>query len=110
METNLIVEIFSNLMEAYPVPNIEAMAVAEKLVIEFFSRFGVPMQIKSDRGRLLDCALYEEMCKMLYVEYKMSTPFHPQGNSVVEQMVKIVGNLSPAFVKPTENGTRIFYC
>ena len=34
---------------------------------------------------------------LLEVEHKMSTPFHPQGNSRVERMVKVVGNLISAF-------------
>ena len=93
----VIVDSFSKWMEAYPVPNIEAKTVAERLVMEFFSRFGVPLQIKSDRGRQFDCALFEEMCTLLDIEHRMSTPFHPQGNSRVERMVKVVGNLISAF-------------
>ena len=34
---------------------------------------------------------------MLDVKHKMSTPFHPQGNSRVERMVKVIGNLIAAF-------------
>ena len=93
----VIVDSFSKWMEAYPVPNIEAKTVAEKLVLEFVSRFGVPYQIKSDRGKQFDCELFEQMCVMLEVEHRMSTPFHPQGNSRVERMVKVVGNLISTF-------------
>ena len=35
-------------MEAFPVPNIEAKTVAEKLVLEFISRLRVLYQIKCD--------------------------------------------------------------
>jgi transposase InsO family protein len=93
----VVVDSFSKWMEAYAVPNIEAKTIAEKLVMEFISRFGVPYQIKTDRGRQFDCELFQEMCKMLDVNHKMSTPFHPQGNSRVERMVKVVGNLIAAF-------------
>ena len=39
------------------------------------------------------------MCQLLDVEHKISTPFHPQGNSRVERMVKMVGNLKALFRK-----------
>ena len=44
----VVVDSFSKWMEAYAVPNIEAKTIAEKLVLEFVSRFGVPYQMKSD--------------------------------------------------------------
>ena len=93
----VVVDSFSKWMEAYAIPNIEAKTVAERLVLEFISRFGVPMQIKSDRGRQFECELFREMCLLLDVSHKMSTPFHPQGNSRVERMVKVVGNLISVF-------------
>ena len=99
----VVVDSFSKWMEAYPVPNIEASTVAEKLVMEFFSRFGVLYQIKSDRGKQFDCQLFEQMCELLEVQHKMSTPFHPQGNSRVERMVKVVGNLISAFCQTYKN-------
>ena len=95
----VVVDSFSKWMEAYPIPNIEAKTVAERLVLEFISRFGVPLQIKSDRGRQFDCELFKEMCILLDVEHRMSTPFHPQGNSRVERMVKVVGNLISTFCR-----------
>ena len=61
----VVVDSFSKWMEAYAVPNIEAKTIAEKLVLEFISRFGVPYQIKSDRGRQFDCELFASMCEML---------------------------------------------
>jgi len=93
----VIVDSFSKWMEAYPLPNIEAKTVAERFVLEFVSRFGVPYQIKTDRGRQFECELFKELCVLLEVNRKTSTPFHPQGNSRVERMVKVVGNLIAAF-------------
>lgn len=93
----VLVDSFSKWIEAYPIPNIEAKTVAEKVVMEFVSRFGVPHTIKSDRGRQFECELFSEMCQLLEVEHKMSTPFHPQGNSRCERMVKVVGNLISSY-------------
>jgi transposase InsO family protein len=95
----VIVDSFSKWMEAYPLPDIEAKTVAETLVREFISRFGVPFWIKSDRGRQFECKLFEAMCDLMDIEHKTSTAFHPQGNSRVERMVKVVVNLMSAYCK-----------
>jgi len=71
--------------------------VEERLVLEFFSRFGVPMQIKSDQGRQFESDLFHHLSRMLEIDHKTSTAFHPQGNSQVERMVKVVGNLISAY-------------
>jgi hypothetical protein len=93
----VVVDSFSKWMEAYPVKNIEAKTVAEALVKEFISRFGVPYWIKSDRGKQFECELFNSMCDLLEVDHRMSTAFHPQGNSRVERMVKVVGNLLSSY-------------
>lgn len=93
----VVVDSFTKWMEAYAIPNIEAQTVAEKLVLEFFSRFGVPLRIKSDQGRQFQCELFRQLCLMLEIDHHVSTAFHPQGNSRVERMVKVVGNLIAAY-------------
>ncbi len=42
---------FTRWMEAYPIPNQEAITVATKLVNELFCRFSIPEQLHSDQGR-----------------------------------------------------------
>lgn len=42
---------FSKWVEAYAVPNHMALTVADKIVTEFFCRFGKPNQIHTDQGR-----------------------------------------------------------
>lgn len=41
---------FTKWPEAYALPNQQAATVAEALVNQFFSRFGVPLEIHSDQG------------------------------------------------------------
>ena len=93
----VVLDSFSEWMEAYPLPNIEAKTIAEKLVLQFISRFGVPLQIKSDQCKQFDCELFRAMCKLLNIDHKMSTPFHPRGNSRVERIVKVVSKVIAAF-------------
>ena len=93
----VVVDSFSKWMEAYPLPDTGAKAVAEVFVKQFVSRFGVPFWIKSDLARNFKCELFSHLCELLQVTHKTSTAFHPQGNSRVERMVKVVGNLLAAF-------------
>ena len=79
----LVVDSFSKWMEAYAVPKIKVKTIAEKLVMEFISSFGISKQIKSDRGKQFNCELFRNMCQLLDVDYKMSSPFHPHDNSRV---------------------------
>ena len=74
----LVVDSFSKWVEAYAVPNIEGKTMAKKFVMEFISRFGIPVQIKSDSGKQFDCELLRNTCQLLDINHKMSTPFYPR--------------------------------
>jgi len=92
----VIVDSFTRWMEAYPIPNKEAKTVAEQLVMQFMSRFGVPYWIKSDQGREFE-GVFAAVCELLGAEHRTSTAYHPQGNSNAERMVKVVRNLINAY-------------
>ena len=47
----IAMDYFSKWPEAYALPNQEAVTVANVLVSQFFSRFGVPAELHSDQGR-----------------------------------------------------------
>ena len=89
----VVVDSFTKWMEAYSLPDSEAETVAAALVDGFIARFGVPYWIKTDRGSQLTGKVFTELCKILEVDHRTSTPFHPQGNAKCERMVKVVGNL-----------------
>ncbi len=49
----IVQDYFTKWVEAYALPNQEAVTVAEVLFREFVSRFGVPMILHSDQGSYL---------------------------------------------------------
>ena len=79
------VDYFTRWVEAYGIPNQEAMTVARKLVDEMFCRFSPPEQLHSDQGRQFESALVKETCNILGVKKTHTTPYHPQGNGMVER-------------------------
>ena len=55
---------FTKWMEAYPIPNQDAITVANKLVNEFICRFSVPRQLHSDQGAQFESQVITEVCKL----------------------------------------------
>ena len=81
----VIADYFTKWVEAYPIPNQEALTVAELLVKEFICRFGAPLLIHSDQGRNFESALFAEMCQLLGIKKTRTTPYHPQSDGMVER-------------------------
>ena len=65
--------------------NQEATTVADKLVNEFISRFGVPRQLHNDQGTNFESNVMAEICHVLNIEKTRATPIHPQSDGQVEQ-------------------------
>ena len=68
-----------------PIPNQEAITVAQALVDKFFCHFGLPEQLHSDQGRQFESELLQQICNILRINKSRTTPYHPQSNGVVER-------------------------
>ena len=84
---------FTRWMEAYPIPNQEAITVANKLVDEMFCRFSPPEQLHSDQGRQFESQVVREICKLLKIEKTRTTPYHPQSDGLVERFNRTLLNM-----------------
>lgn len=90
---------FTRWAEAYPLPNQEAETVARKLTQEFFFRFSVPEQLHSDQGRQFESQLIAEVCKLLKINKTRTTPYHPQGDGLVERFNRTLLDMLATTVK-----------
>jgi transposase InsO family protein len=81
---------FTKWPEVYPIPNQEALTVAENLVNNFFCRFGVPRELHSDQGRNFESHLLQEVLQRLGVSKTRTTPLHPQSDGMVERYIKTI--------------------
>ena len=86
--------------EAIPLKKMTAMAVAEGLV-EIFSKTGIPLQLVSDQGTQFVGKVVRQLCKCLHIEKINTTPYHPEGNGVVE---RLHGTLVPMLTKASSQG------
>jgi len=76
---------FTRWPEAWPLKNITTHAVAEKLVTQWFSRFGVPDTVTTDQGRQFDSELFRTLSSTYGFHHIRTSPYHPQSNGLVER-------------------------
>lgn len=65
--------------------DMTARTVAETFVREYVARFGVPLQITTDRGSQFESKLMAEVNNLLGASRIRTTAYHPQANGLVER-------------------------
>lgn len=80
-----IVDRFTRWPEVIPVSDMSAETCARALLSQWISRFGVPHNIVSDRGRQFTSKLWEKLASLLGVSLATTTAYHPQSNGMVER-------------------------
>ena len=86
--------------EAIPLKRMTAKSVAEGLV-DIFSRTGIPLQLVSDQGTQFVGKVVKQLCRCLHIDRIRTTPYHPEGNGVVE---RLHGTLVPMLTKASSQG------
>jgi transposase InsO family protein len=72
-------------LEAVPLRSMEAGACAEAVIQTWITRYGVPSNITTDRGRQFMSALWGALCNRLGISHITTTAYHPQANGMVER-------------------------
>ena len=73
--------------------------MAEVIVKEFVSHFGVPFPLHSDQGRNFEAELFKKMCELLGIEKTRTTALHPQYDGMVERFNRTLENHLAIFVE-----------
>ena len=71
----VLTDYFTKWTEAYPLVNHTAQTVADVMMEQFVSRFGIPRKIHSDQGREFESKLIYELCKLLRIKKTRTTHF-----------------------------------
>jgi hypothetical protein len=80
-----LVDHFSKWAESIPLSNHAAPTVARALVVHVISRFGMQMQILSDRGPEFEGELFIQIMKWLEIDKIRTTAYKPSTNGTVER-------------------------
>lgn len=86
----VVTDHFTRWVECFPVPDMKASTVADVLVNEFIARFGCPRRIHSDCAANFQSDIITEMSRLLGIERSKISPYHPEGNSKCERMMRTV--------------------
>lgn len=70
--------------EAVPLRNIKTRPVVEAL-LQFFSRFGLPREVQSDRGTNFTSGVFQQAMVELGIEQVLSSAYHPQSQGAIER-------------------------
>lgn len=79
------VDRFTRWPEAIPLPDITTHTVAKAFVEGWVSRFGVPLNLTSDRGGQFESRLWDKIMAFLGIRRHRTTSYHPQANGLVER-------------------------
>ena len=94
---------FTRWCDAIAIPDGKAETVARVLDERVFCYFGIPEVIHSDQGSQFESALFAECCKLWNCKKTRTSPYHPQGNSVVERLNRTLGNSLRALLCGSEH-------
>ena len=74
------------------IPDGTTTSIVEVLERQTFNYFGLPERLHTDSGVQFESQLMDELCSVWGIQKTRTTPYHPQGNGVVERGNKDLGD------------------
>jgi len=86
----VIVDHFTQWVEAYPVARATAQMVVKILLEHLIPRYGIIQCIDSDQGTHFTSKIIKLSCQSLGIQWEYHTPWHPQSSGKVERMTQTI--------------------
>ena len=99
---------FTKYVEAYAIPDQTSETICNKLVFEFFSRLGLPLDLHSDQGRSYQSELFRQMCCLLEINQTKSSSYHPSANGICERYNQTLLNMITTYVNEEQTNWDVY--
>ena len=99
---------FTKFVETYAIPNQTAETVANKLVMEFFSRYGLVLDLHSDQGTNFQSELFRQVCCLLEINQTKTTSYRPCSNGMVERFNQTLVNMITTYVNNEQDNWDVY--
>ena len=83
-----IIDGYSKWATLIPLKNANAETISRAFLKHWVAIYGPPERIHSDRGLSFLNEKVNEICATLKIRHSTSSPYYPQGNSMVERLLK----------------------
>ena len=80
-----VIDRFSRWPEAIPLNDTTSISCARALVFHWIARFGIPLDMSSDRGPQFTSQLWKSISELFGIQLHHTTSYHPQANGLVER-------------------------
>ena len=100
----VVTDHFSKWVEIFAVPDQTAETCAEVLLNEVIARYSCPYEILSDQGRNFEGRVFADLCRMLEVRKKRTSPANPQCNGLTERFNRTLLRMVKAYLKGQQTG------
>ena len=89
----VLTDVFSKWSLAVPTKDQKATTVAQVLVREWFSRYGPPLRLHSERGRDFESLIVKRLCEIYGIQKSRTCAYRPQGNGQCERLNRTIHDL-----------------
>lgn len=79
-----------------------AEKTARRLFNHWFALFGIPITMISNRDKLWTSRFWKKLMKLLHIDMKLTTAFHPQSDGRSERSNKTITQVLRAFTRQTQ--------
>ena len=84
--------------QRYSIPDQRSSTVVDKLVFEFYSRYGCSPDLHSDRAANYQSELLREVCRLLEIKQTRTSEFRLMANGMIERFNSTLLNMISAYV------------
>ena len=100
-----LLDVYSRYLIAVPVKDHTAQTVSKCFYEQVVAYFGVPRSILSDRGSEFTGAVWESLSDLLGTQIRLTSPYYPQGNALVERSHRTINNMLRTLILEQKQGS-----